>query len=52
MAASENFYSLSLLSFITETKKETINSGSAEYSVAAPPIDTIADEEEDSDDDE
>jgi hypothetical protein len=29
---------------------ETINSGSAEYSVAAPPIDIIVDEEEDSDD--
>jgi hypothetical protein len=32
--------------------KETINSGSAEYSVAAPPIDAIAEEEEDSDDEE
>jgi hypothetical protein len=34
-------------------KKETINSGSAESSVASPPaIDTIADEKEDSDDEE
>jgi hypothetical protein len=35
-----------------QTPKETINSGSAESLVATPPIDTIADEEEDSDDEE
>jgi hypothetical protein len=29
-----------------QTPKETINSGSAESSIATPPIDTIADEEE------
>jgi hypothetical protein len=38
---------------LIETPRVTINSRSAEFSVAAPPaIDTITDEEEDSDDEE
>jgi hypothetical protein len=39
-----------LASRLIKHPKETINSGSAESSAAAPPIDTIADEEEGSDD--